>query len=147
MAGIVCAVRGGPHSQTTISRAISLAQETGLPLHFLYVVNLDFLTHTSSSRVRTISEEMRQMGEFILLAAQSRALTEGVAAETHVLQGNVGEEIVTLCRELAADYVVMGLPQIEQEENLFTHERLQAFIQDTEERTGAEVVLPDGGDQ
>ena len=145
MAGIVCAVRGGPHSQVTIGRAIDLARETDLPLHFLYVVNLDFLTHTSSSRVRTISEEMRQMGEFILLAAQSKAMAEGVAAESLVRQGNVGEEIVHLCRELAADYLVMGLPQIEHEESVFTHERLQAFIKDTEERTGAKVVLPEGG--
>ncbi len=145
MAGIVCAVRGGPDSQMTISRAISLAQETGLPLHFLYVVNLDFLTHTTSSRVRTISEEMRQMGEFILLAAQSKALVEGVTAERVIRQGNVGEEIVNLCRELAADYLVMGWPQIEQEESLFTRERLQAFIRDTEERTGARVVLSEGG--
>jgi len=145
MAGIVCAVRGGPDSQLTIRRAISLAQETGLPLHFLYVVNLDFLTHTTSSRVRTISEEMRQMGEFILLAAQSKALVEGVTAERVIRQGNVGEEIVNLCRELAADYLVMGWPQIEQEESLFTHERLQAFIRETEERTGARVLLPEGG--
>jgi nucleotide-binding universal stress UspA family protein len=145
MAGIVCAVRGGPHSRVTIGRAISLARETGLALHFLYVVNLDFLTHTTSSRVRTISEEMRQMGEFILLVAQSEALVKGVTAETVVRQGNVGEEIVNLCRELAADYLVMGWPQIEQEESLFTHERLQAFVQDTEERTGAKVILPDGG--
>jgi nucleotide-binding universal stress UspA family protein len=147
MAGIVCAVRGGPHSQSTIGRAIDLARETGLSLHFLYVVNLDFLTHTTSSRVRTISEEMRQMGEFILLAAQSKALTEGVAAETLVRQGNVGEEIVHLCRELAADYLVMGLPQIEQEESLFTHERLQAFVKDAEEQSGAKVVLAEGGNR
>jgi nucleotide-binding universal stress UspA family protein len=147
MAGIVCAVRGGPHSQLTISRAIDLARKTGLSLHFLYVVNLDFLTHTASSRVRTISEEMRQMGEFILLVAQSKALAEGVAAEILVRQGNVGEEIVHLCRELATNYLVMGLPQIEEEGSLFTHERLQVFVQDTEERIGAKVVLPDGGDR
>ena len=42
MSGIVCAVRGGPASQPTLQRAITLAKETGLPLFFLYVVNLDF---------------------------------------------------------------------------------------------------------
>jgi K+-sensing histidine kinase KdpD len=124
---------------------VHLARETGLVLHFLYVVNLDFLTHTTSTRVRTISQEMRQMGEFILLAAQSRAEAEGVTAQTEIRQGNVGQEIVDLCRELDADYVVMGWPQMEQEESLFTQERLQAFIQDTAEQTGAKVVLPEGG--
>lgn len=147
MSGIVCAVRGGPNSRPTIDQAVRLARETGLVLHFLYVVNLDFLTHTTSTRVRTISQEMRQMGEFILLAAQSRAEAEGVTAQTEIRQGDVGEEIVDLCRELDADYVVMGRPQIEQEESLFTQERLQAFIQDAEEQTGAKVVLPEGGSE
>lgn len=147
MSGIVCAIRGGPDSQATIGRAISLAQGTNLALHFLYVVNLDFLTHTTSSRVRTISEEMRQMGEFILLAAQSRALADGVKAETVVRQGDVSEEIVKLCRELAADYLVMGRPQIEREESLFTQERLQSFVAATEQQTGAQVILPDGGER
>ena len=47
MPGILCAVRGGPASQPTIAKAIALAQETGLPLYFLYVVNLDFLSLVS----------------------------------------------------------------------------------------------------
>jgi len=145
MSGIVCAVRGGPNSRPTIDCAVQLARETGLTLHFLYVVNLDFLTRTTSTRVRTISEEMRQMGEFILLAAQSRAEAEGVTAETAIRQGNVGQEIVALCHELDADYVVMGQPQMEQEESLFTQERLQTFIRDAEEQMGARVVLPEGG--
>ncbi len=64
MSGIVCAVRGGPDSQPTISKAIAWAKETELPLYFLYVVNLDFLTHTSSSRVHTVTQQIEQMGEF-----------------------------------------------------------------------------------
>ena len=39
MSGIVCAIRGGPDSQPTIRRAISLAKETNLSLYFLYVIN------------------------------------------------------------------------------------------------------------
>lgn len=49
MPGIVCAIRGGPSSQPTIATSIKLASETGETIHFLYVVNLDFLTHSSSS--------------------------------------------------------------------------------------------------
>lgn len=71
MTGIVCAIRGGPASQPTITHAVSLAQETGLPLYFLYIVNLDFLSHTTSSRVHTITQEMEQMGEFLLLTAHA----------------------------------------------------------------------------
>jgi len=145
MSGIVCAIRGGPDSQQTIARAIGLARETGLPLFFLYVVNLDFLAHTSSSRVHTISQEMHQMGEFILLSAQSKAAAQGVDAEGVVRQGNVGQEIVEMCHEIDADYVVLGLPRVQHEESVFTRELLQDFIRETEEKTGAQAVLPEEG--
>ena len=75
MSGIICAVRGGPDSQVTIDEAISLALEANLPLNFLYVVNLDFLTHTQSSKTHTITDQLTQMGEFILLTAQQKAET------------------------------------------------------------------------
>lgn len=145
MSGIVCAIRGGPDSQATIARAIRLAKDTNLPLYFLYVVNLDFLSRTSSSRVHTISREMRQMGEFILLTAQAKAAAEDIPAQGVIRQGNVGQEIVDLCHELEADYLVLGRPQVQEEESLFTHDLLQEFIERTEEQTNAQVVLPDGG--
>lgn len=147
MSGIVCAIRGGPDSQATIAKAIALARQTGLPLYFLYVVNLDFMSYTTSTRVHTISEEMRQMGEFILLAAQARASTQGITAEGVVRRGNVAQEIGGLCRELAADYLVLGRPQFQKEESVFTQDLLAQFIQQTEEQTGAKVVMPEGGAQ
>ncbi|MCL7454237.1 MAG: universal stress protein [Anaerolineae bacterium] len=145
MSGIVCAIRGGPNSQATIARAVALAHDTNLPLHFLYVVNLDFLSRTSSSRVHTISREMSQMGEFILLTAQAKAAAQGIPAQGLIRQGNVGQEIVDLCHELGADYLVLGRPQVQQEESIFTQDLLQEFIEQTEAQTGARVVLPDGG--
>ncbi len=144
MTGIVCAIRGGPDSQPTISRAITLAQETDLPLYFLYVVNLDFLVHTSSTRTHVISEQMHQMGEFILLAAQASASQQEVSAEGIVRHGDVGEEIVNLCHELEADYVVLGRPRLDLEESVFNHELWQQFIERAEQQTGASVVLADG---
>jgi nucleotide-binding universal stress UspA family protein len=145
MSGIVCAIRGGPDSQATIMRAIALAKDTNLPLHFLYVVNLDFLSHTTSSRVHTISEQMHQMGEFILLTAQTSAASQGVTAQGVVRYGNVGDEIVGLCHELGADYLVLGRPRFQHEESLFNQALLAQFIERTEAQTGTKVVLPDGG--
>jgi nucleotide-binding universal stress UspA family protein len=145
LSGIVCSIRGGPASKATIAKAIALAQGTGLPLYFLYVVNLDFLAHTSSTRVHTISKDMHQMGEFILLTAQTKAAAQGINAETLVRHGNVREEIIGVCHELDAEYLVLGRPQVEEEETLFTQTQLQEFIERTEEETGAQVVLSDGG--
>jgi nucleotide-binding universal stress UspA family protein len=145
VSGIICAIRGGPDSQVTIDKAIDLAEETALPLSFLYVVNLDFLTHTSSTRLHTISKEMHQMGEFILLAAQASAQEQGITAEGIVRQGDVGQEIVKLCHELSASYLVLGQPRLQREESIFTQDRLLRFVEQTEMQTGAKVILADGG--
>ncbi len=143
MSGIVCAVRGGPDSQPTINRAITLAKETDLPLFFLYIVNLEFLDHTASSRTYTISKEMAQMGEFILLMAQAKAEAQGIEAQGVIKHGHVAEEIATLCHEVGANYLVIGRPQFQNEDNVFTAALLNLFIERIEMQTGAQVVLPE----
>jgi nucleotide-binding universal stress UspA family protein len=120
--------------------------ETGLTLHLLYVVNLDFLTHTVTSRTHNISEEMRQMGESILLTSQARAAAQGIAAQTVVRQGNVVEEIAKLCHELHASYLVLGAPGGEGEGNVFSQARLAQFRERIEKETGASVILPEESD-
>ena len=144
MPGIVGAIRGGPASQPTIAKAIALAHDTGLPLYFLYVVNLDFLSQTPTSRVHTISQEMHEMGEFILLMAQETAARQDISAEVVVRHGGVGEELIGLCHELKADYLVLGKPNVEQEDSVFTQDLLRQFVARTEEQTGATVVFPEG---
>jgi len=147
MSGIVCAVRGGPGSKPTINKSIELANQTGLTIHFLYVVDLDFLTHTSSSRVHTITTEMDQMGEFILLVAREKAENQGIEADGAVRHGRVQEEIISLCKELQADYVILGQPQTREEENVFTRDLLQKFIERVEKESGAKVMLAARGEE
>ncbi len=145
MSGIVCAIRGGASSQPTITQAVHTAQETKLPVYFLYVLNLDFMKRGSHSRTQTISEEMQELGEFILLAAQSQAEQQGVKAEGVIREGHVvGDEIISLCRELKADYVVLGRPKETAEQNVFTHEQLDQFGRHIEQETGAKVIYPAG---
>jgi nucleotide-binding universal stress UspA family protein len=143
MSGIVCAIRGGPDSQPTIVKAIALAQESSLPLHFLYVVNVDFLDHTIRSRVHTIIQEMQQMGEFILLTAQASAQAQGIVAQGDVRHGVVTHEINSLCHEIQADYLVIGRPKFHLEDSLFTEKLLTEFIERVEAQTGARVILPE----
>lgn len=141
MSGIICAVRGGPDSQSTIDEAISLAIEVNLPLYFFYVVNLDFMSHTQTSKTHTISDQLHQMGEFILLTAQERAEARGVHAEAIIRQGNVREEIIKVAHELEADYFVLGLPVGEAEKNVFLSDRIREFGESIEQESGATVVL------
>ena len=145
MSGIVCAIRGGPDSQPTISQSIALAKETGQIIYFLYVVNLDFLSHTATSRTRVVQNEMQQMGEFILLTAQSQALDKGASAEIVVRQGQVSTEIIELCRAIKANYVVLGRPRGLTDADVFTHERLDQFAQHIEQESHAKVVLAQVG--
>lgn len=141
MAGIVCAIRGGPASEPTIALAISLAKEKSLPLNFLYVVNLDFMTHTTLSRVHAVETELRHMGEFILLSAQSKAEELGIQVEGVVRQGAISDEIIALCSEMKADYIVLGQPSGPEEENAFTRDLYEQFIQQLEKDCQAEVLL------
>ena len=113
-------------------------------MYILYVFNLDFLLHTSQSRLDDIVNNMSQMGEFILLMAQQLARQEGVVAERVMRQGDVGEEIVALCQEVDADVVVLGKPQMGPVYNVFSPERLQQLILEIEEGCRAEVLLVNG---
>jgi len=142
MPGIICAIRGGPPSQPTIATSIKLASETGETIYFLYVVNLDFLTHSSSSKTNHISQEIKEMGEFILLGAQEQAAENNVSAEGITREGKVEDEIISYCSELDPSYVVFGRPRAEQEDNLLSNERLQALADRITEVCSAIIVIP-----
>lgn len=141
MSGILCAIRGGPSSHPTITTSIQLAHETGETIYFLYVVNLDFLTHSSSSKTNHITQELSEMGEFILLSAQEQATKTGVSAEGVIRDGQVLKEIITYCEEQKPSYVILGRPQEDQEDNLLTTERLQAFADRIKEVCQASVIF------
>jgi nucleotide-binding universal stress UspA family protein len=141
MSGILCAIRGGPSSRPTIATSIDLAKKTGETIHFLYVVNLDFLTHTSSGKTNHLSQEMHEMGEFILLKAQEQATEAGAKAETVIRDGSVVEEIITYCEEAQPIYVILGRPQEEQDDNLLTVERLKKFADRIQETCQASVLF------
>ncbi|MDX1689252.1 MAG: universal stress protein [Candidatus Promineifilaceae bacterium] len=142
MSGIVCPIRGGAASRSTIDKAIAIAQETGLPVYFLYVLDLGFLMHTMHVQTGTISRELRELGEFILLTAQDRAAREGVQAETVLREGEiVREAIAALCREIDADYVIMGRPVEARDRNVFTPEMLERLTRDLEAEMNATVVF------
>lgn len=144
MTGILCPIRGGPGSQPAIQLGIKLAKKTQEPIHFLFVVNLDFLNLTERGRTHVISEEMHGMGEFILLTAKAKAEEAGVEADGTVRHGNVMKEIMAMAKEIGASYIILGRPQ-QIDRDVFTMDRLDAFVQQCEQETGSKVVLADSG--
>ena len=144
MSGIICAIRGGPASKITMKSAVDLAKEKNLTVYFLYVVNLDFLAHTTSSRTHSVYHEMDRMGEFILLVAQEKAKKFGVESEGVVRHGTVREEIIQLAKEIKADYVVLGRPKEKDDVDYFTHDLMDTFAEDIERESGATCVFARG---
>ncbi|MBC7260257.1 MAG: universal stress protein, partial [Chloroflexi bacterium] len=140
-----CAIRGGPESQASIQRAIRLARETSEPLHFVYVVNLEFLTLTNIGQAHLVAEELRQMGEFILLMAQSKAEAQGVPAQIEIRQGDVLEQVFALCQELDASYVVLG--RSKGHGDAISTDHLERFTGRIGLYTKAKVVLADPADE
>lgn len=140
MGVILCAIRGGSECLPAIAQAITLAQETGFTVHFLYIVNRDLLSSANSAQARAISGQIRKMGESVLRTALDLASRQGVTAQRVIRQGNVGEEIAGLCRDLEADYLVIGHPQPHEERNVFGEDLLPEFIEQIEKQTGVEVV-------
>jgi nucleotide-binding universal stress UspA family protein len=110
MNGILCAVRGGLASRATITQAIDLARTTGLPVQFVYVLDEELVPATGSERARAVANQVRQMGESVLFAAQALANAQGVCAHGAARQGNAEDEIATACRELGAEYLVLNRP-------------------------------------
>ena len=141
MSGIVCAIRGGPSCKSTVAQAITLAKNTHLSLHFLYVVNRDLMLPASDDHTHAVSKKMHQMGQAVLSAVENKTSALGIASETMVRQGNVGAEILSLCRDLDADYVILGCPE-DPRENIFTRDSLKRLGQQIEREVGAQVVLP-----
>jgi len=141
MSGIVCAVRGGPGSHPTIERAINLAEEKSLSVYFLYVINLDFLAHTSSGRTKIVKEEMQKLGEFILLRARKQAEARGVQVEDITREGKVRQEIIKLCKERQADYVILGHQSSDAEKNVFSQQQFRQFIKQIEKESQAQVIV------
>ena len=81
------------------------------------------------------------MGEFILLGAQEQAAEQNVKAEGIIRDGQIIDEIIACCQELNPDYVVLGRPQEEGEDNLLTSERLNKISERITTACQAEVIL------
>ncbi len=144
MPGMLCAIRGGPSSQYTVDHAAALAVQEGLPLTFLYIIDLAFLARSTSSQVGLVTREMTQMAEFILLQAQLRAQSVGVDTEVAIRRGKVQDEILASCRKMAADILVLGQPAEAHGENIFTTDWLESFSQRVKTECGTRVIVVKG---
>lgn len=139
MGTILCPTRGGKESIQTQDKAIALAQDRGDTLLFLYVVHLHFLDKLAAPIVVDIAEEVKQMGEFMLLMAKERAEEQGVKAKTISRKGEVREEIKKVAIEENVTLILLGRPAGER--SAFQLAELEEFAAELEQKTGIETVI------
>jgi nucleotide-binding universal stress UspA family protein len=138
---ILCAIRGGAECRSTIDKAVSLAREQDLPVHFLYVVSARLLPAVEGSHADELSDLFREIGESVLAAAQSTAVASGVQAQVSVRWGSVGEEIIESCRDLSAEYLVIGSPGGRSGSNAFEPASLEQLKARAQDEVGARVLM------
>jgi hypothetical protein len=136
---IVCATRGGVGSEATVQGAIEMARDGGLRLTFLFIADLEFMKHTTMGRTGRAAEELRKMGEFIMMTLVEKAQEFGVEADFAVRQGRFREELVGYLEETRPAVLVLGSPKAGTA--LLDWSRLERLMQEIEEQTGVRVEL------
>jgi nucleotide-binding universal stress UspA family protein len=139
MGKILCATRGGEASYRTQDKVITLAKETGDELLFLFVVDLHFLDRTAAPIVVDVTNNIADMGEFLLLVAKERAANQGVEARTLIREGEVIEELEKAAQEEAVSLIVLGSPV--GEESLFDLTELEQLAERIQANTGVQVQI------
>jgi nucleotide-binding universal stress UspA family protein len=109
---ILCPTRGGEDSYKNQDKAIELAKERSWGLTFLYVSNVDFLLNLSSPMmVKSIQDDLDDMGEFLLTIAQERAEKQGVQADITLEHGIFFDALKKTLLEQDIDTLMLGSSQ------------------------------------
>ncbi len=139
MGTILCATRGGEASYRTQDRAIEIARERGDKLLFIFVSDINFLSHTSAPVLVDVEGEMENMGEFLLLAAEERARNAGIEAEHVVRQGDFREQLKEAAKEYQVEMVILGRPG--KEGSVTKLQMLEELVKEIEQELGIEAVI------
>ena len=137
--GIICATRGGEGSEPTVQGAIELARERGLGLTFLYIVDLNFMKYTTAGHTSLVAEELRKMGEFIMLTLVEQAQKKGVEANFATRKGRFRDELMRYLEETRPATLVLGRPK--PGTAYLDAGSLDRLIQEIKEQTGVSVEL------
>ena len=91
---IICAVRGGPESRATVTRAIDLALGSGARLTFFHVMDAEFLGYATIAPLSVVYNELVEMGTFTMLILCDRAQRRGVAQVNCIVrEGNIRKQL------------------------------------------------------
>jgi nucleotide-binding universal stress UspA family protein len=138
---IVCAVRGGPESRATVSRAINMTLETGARLTFFHVMDAEFLEYSTVGPLSVVYRELTEMGKFAMLILCDRAQRRGVSQVDYILrEGNIRRNLIQFAIETHATVMVMGRPTRSPGSNVFKIGEFEAFVAELEREGNLRVV-------
>lgn len=139
---IACAVRGGPESRETVTRAIDLALEFGARLTFIHVMDAEFLNHATIGPLSVVYHELNEMGTFAMLIVRDRAQRRGVSQVDYIVrEGNIRKQLRQFAVETQADVLVMGRPTRSPGRNVFKPTGIDAFAAELKQARALHVVL------
>ena len=142
MKRIVCAVRGGPESRVTITKAINLAAEHSARLTFFHVVDAEFLSYASTGgALSVIYNELHEMGVFAMLILVDRAQRRGVENVDYLVrEGNIRKNLHQFAIETSAEIMVMGRPTRSPGSNVFKADDFDEFVAQLEAAGALKIV-------
>jgi len=126
---IVCAVRSGPESRATVTRAIDLALEHDAHLTFFHVMDAEFLNHATIGPLSVVYKELVEMGTFTMIILCDRARRRGVKKVDYIVrEGNIRKQLESFVIETHAQVMVMGKPTRSPGENVFKLNEMDEFV-------------------
>jgi len=140
---ILCAVRGGPESRETVTRAIDMSLETGAKLTFFHVMDVEFLGQAAISVSKTtIYNELLEMGKFAMIILVDRAQRRGVEKVDYIVQeGNVRKQLVQIAIETKAEVMIIGRPTRSPTSNIFKMDEMETFAETLASEGGLQVIV------
>jgi nucleotide-binding universal stress UspA family protein len=138
---IICAVRGGPESRETVTRAIDLSLEHDARLTFLHVLDAEFLEYATIGPLSVVYRELNEMGTFTMLILADRAQRRGVEQVDYALpEGNIRAELIRYVNETMAEMMVMGRPTRSPGRNVFKIAEFDDFVAELEREGNLSIV-------
>jgi nucleotide-binding universal stress UspA family protein len=138
---IVCAVRGGPESRDTVTKAIDLALEYQARLTFLHILDAEFLEYAIIGPLSVVYRELNEMGTFTMLILVDRADRRGVERVDYVLpEGNIHDELIRYVNETHAEMMVIGRPTRSPGRNVFKNDEFDDFVAELEEEGNLTII-------
>jgi nucleotide-binding universal stress UspA family protein len=138
---IICAVRGGPESRDTVTRAIDLALESGAALTFFHVIDAEFLEYATIGPLSVVYTELVEMSRFAMLILCDRAQRRGVTqVDTIVREGNIRKQLHQFAVETHAEVMVIGQPIRSPGRNVFRATEVGTFVSELEQAGNLKVI-------